>query len=817
MMEPETDFKKPSQIDDSEGFLVLKVKKNLEKADNMRNVIITSLSTLGKEDNHVKSETEYSYFIDRRKICKRLRYTNESVLSYFFDNNEMSSENTDFIIFESENVKKDLFPVLFDGNNKEYEITTHEYYKEFISRNGFVVDDEDFVEVDYNITEFDYLAEKIFAKLKNDDNLYIDLSGGFRGLSIVLLVLCDNLKYRNINIKELATSTRVKSADDSVYIGTVASETSTKDILNLTNGVRRFTETGNSDLLEECLECMESKETEELKDSLHNYSSSIIMIDLKSYEKNRKELIEKLNNWEIAYRNKNRSIYESCFYNTIPSIIDEFFNTEVEGIRSNVYIQALDWCIKNKMLSQALSIYNEKIPELYYSEDYLMIDETGIFKIEEVAGKIKDVKPEKGKNNAQKNYYEKYRAKEAYKRLVEFLYNQIKTGNPNRDTILEPIKGSAFYEHIKDSEDFLNYLVKDVQLISTLRTYISDMKSNGKTNNQIETHINEYLESQIADENDYNYTFEKDDCIKRNESIAKLKEDINKLQTNNKRNKSDSKQAKSIILEENKYCSNLNRNDMRLRALANYGPNELFDIYHQIRALRNMVLHANEDQQESKDVTMEDALLLIKYGMDLTLSYYESDEFKPVKYEPTGNKSSPNLLDLKNKYDTKSMPIANEEVMLVVDDYNPKTKTLYGKINKTYSSISIKDDLSGVVEEEIKPGVLLYGKVNGLYQSKYRVVINGIYKNVLEKALVNTDNHNIVQPIIGDYVDFVVERKTSNRNWKGRINGNYLGRIDKNKTKDISISSYINKKLHLKIIDYIDGVYILDFNPDIEI
>ena len=118
----------------------------------------------------------------------------------------------------------------------------------------------------------------------------------------------------------------------------------------------------------------------------------------------------------------------------------------------------------------------------------------------------------------------------------------------------------------------------------------------------------------------------------------------------------------------------------------------------------------------------------------------------------------------------------------------------------------MKDDLNEIDEAQLEPGNLLCGKVIGLYNSKYRVVLIDDETNENEDSVTEV-------PKIGDYVDFVVERKTSSKNWIGTINKKYSGRIDKKKTAYIPIDKYTNKTLRLKVIDLNNETYILDFDP----
>lgn len=390
----------------------------MEKLENINSelikekVIITSLSLI----KNIFPESEYD--IDN-SVVGNFRFTNEPVLSYLLE--KYKDDDLQVIEFCSHEVykPKDEDLVIIDGVKQ----STYNYYNsKFNIKNHFVIEYEnDNVDTQKCIKE---LIEKLFSKNNNPKELYVDMSGGLRDFTTVLVSLCDYLSFKNIEIKEIYSTTFPRDSKDGK--GKI-NHSDIKEILNFSRAITRFTQDGNSRKLVECL----GDNSRNLKQQLTEYSNDVILNDLEEFTKHYDDLKNGLDEWKNNYdKSLDHTIIDSCMYYSIEQIKEKLYmNSSDDDIYTKEpSLKLLRWCLDNDLLIQALAIYDEKIPELYYKYN-IVCDE--IYKC--IGIDVSESEIPLGKNDKQFYYLSQPKEKKLYIKLLKdfckkYFYDSSKQG-----------------------------------------------------------------------------------------------------------------------------------------------------------------------------------------------------------------------------------------------------------------------------------------------------------------------------------------------------------------------------------------------------
>lgn len=203
------------------------------------------------------------------------------------------------------------------------------------------------------------------------------------------------MEFYDIKLKKIVYSkfNRNKKEDDK-FNGEIFEIDYIYGMYNLINGVSEFVNTGNASQLKIVYqnekENMEKNELlneiSKVIDTIIQFSDTISLCSLKELDVVMKNVQDGINQLEEKYKNdkqiskaeKEGDFYTQIFISLLPLIREKMYfnNSEFD------YPQLIHWCIDNRMLQQALTIYTEKMPEYYFRKGFIAKEVVDINKVE---------------------------------------------------------------------------------------------------------------------------------------------------------------------------------------------------------------------------------------------------------------------------------------------------------------------------------------------------------------------------------------------------------------------------------------------------
>lgn len=329
----------------------------------MSNVLLTFLSK-------INSINEFVYKSDIGDI--RSTINNETGVKYFINKLKKEGKKLDSIIYVA--TKEVRETTISDNIN-----TSESYFKKVIStysKNEFGYVPQ-FIAIDYNMEceNFNKPLINIIKNINKDDNIFIDTTGGARNTTYLLLLTSKTLEYRGNKVLDV------------IYINILNGNLKKIEEINdlfsmfdLINGVDEFTSFGSSSTLNKFFK-NNTKESDihKLVEEMQKFEESIKLCKTN-------KLQEILNNIDVLMNNIENNDYASdkevLFKQLIPVVRDKFM---IKKNKKVSVIQLIKWCINNKLIQQAITIYVEQIPKYIFDNKIIYIERAALEKI-----KVKD-------------------------------------------------------------------------------------------------------------------------------------------------------------------------------------------------------------------------------------------------------------------------------------------------------------------------------------------------------------------------------------------------------------------------------------------
>ena len=325
-----------------------------------RVAIITFLSISSKNE-------EIEYTVDGvfdesgNLLCESGVNTNDAPVKYLFSKAKKDNNIVETIVCI-------VSRKVFDGGNGDKNNATFAAFEQMINKKynvkfeivpyDFLLCDDECVDLDITQEEkASRICDGIIKSLKRYDEVYIDYTGGFRDTSFLTTVLIRYLEFINVKCKDIVYS---NYQDRKIY-----SISYIYDIFKLINAVSQFVETGNGKLLYDVYNYEKNSNIKELIEIIYKFSQAISLCNIKEMDK----YIEKLNEIIYALENVNdesKKLNEVMFYELLTVIKKKFYLKNKDT--KFTYPKLIKWCLDNGLLQQALTLYVEKMPFVYFKE-----------------------------------------------------------------------------------------------------------------------------------------------------------------------------------------------------------------------------------------------------------------------------------------------------------------------------------------------------------------------------------------------------------------------------------------------------------------
>jgi len=205
--------------------------------------------------------------------------------------------------------------------------------------------------------------KKIIDQIHKDDKVYIDTTGGFRNSSYLLMAVVRILEYSGISLE--------KAVYSNWYTHTIENVTSTYQMFNLINAAELFTSLGNADGLEKFFKEKKSSEIKNVIKVMNEFSEAVALCRTSELDK----ILEKLNNSLTELDNMTPTTENEILFQSISGVIREKFGIHEAGHKTIDYVDMIRWCLDNKQIQQAVTIYTEKMGEYLYKNNYFTVSD----------------------------------------------------------------------------------------------------------------------------------------------------------------------------------------------------------------------------------------------------------------------------------------------------------------------------------------------------------------------------------------------------------------------------------------------------------
>lgn len=245
-----------------------------------------------------------------------------------------------------------------------------------------------------------YIYDQITQKLQDGNlhkklSVYLDYTSGLRDISFLMTSIIRYMEFYDIKLEKIVYSkfNRNKTEDDK-FNGEIFEIDYIYGMYNLINGVSEFINTGNASQLKMVYdnekENMDKNELlieiSKVIETIIQFSETISLCSLSKLDtvmKNVQEGINKLEkmdkeNKQISKTEKESDFYTQIFMTLLPLIKEKLYFNDNEFD----YPQLVHWCVDNRMLQQALTIYTEKMPEYYFRKGFIAKEVVDINRVE---------------------------------------------------------------------------------------------------------------------------------------------------------------------------------------------------------------------------------------------------------------------------------------------------------------------------------------------------------------------------------------------------------------------------------------------------
>lgn len=291
--------------------------------------------------------------------------TNETAICYLEDKLHAMQEHIDCIFyFSTTSVQNEMLN--FVDNQGREQTQTHEAI--FLQRlkqqyphiNCVAVPFDDNADTYASIRQTTDMSDKIMTHFReqgwNTDDIvvHVDMTGGLRYASMMMLAVMQFMKYRHIPVVEVVYSNWKKGIPNTV---TVQDVTEVYRMFNLVSGADEFVNFGSVKEIDDYFKGRkQSDELRHLLDTMRLFSDAIKICRTQIMKKSVHQLSDALQAFE---QTKNKSLQEALFLQIIDVFRTEYGKLLTESVTD---FDIIRWCVRKGFLQQAMTLCTEWLP-----------------------------------------------------------------------------------------------------------------------------------------------------------------------------------------------------------------------------------------------------------------------------------------------------------------------------------------------------------------------------------------------------------------------------------------------------------------------
>lgn len=220
--------------------------------------------------------------------------------------------------------------------------------------------------------------QKYISSLQGEEVvLHVDLSGGMRHVSMMMLELMRLMEYNQVQIGKVLYS----NFDSHTKAGKVEEATSIYQFFNLISGAEEFVRFGSVSAILDYYQGQDnlekSQELQSLLDAMEGFAEEIRLCHRGNFEK----AILQLRSAIRAFQESEKTLSGDILMSQMMRRIAEEYKGLV-GMHWDA-LESIQWCLEHGYLQQALTLYTETIPLYLFEQKYVELTEEGRREIEE--------------------------------------------------------------------------------------------------------------------------------------------------------------------------------------------------------------------------------------------------------------------------------------------------------------------------------------------------------------------------------------------------------------------------------------------------
>ena len=305
----------------------------------MANIIITNISTLSNDPKLWQYSSDLG-IIDGVN-------TNEAPVKYLIRYIAKNNQKIDKIIAVTTNEAEPALDAL-KASLKCFPISTPEPFM-----------------IKFKENKFAETIREVSNEFNSGDHVFIDTTGGFRNSSYFLMCVARILEYSGTDLIKAVYSKFEKDNPDNNRIIDV---TDLYNMYDLINAVDAFTNYGNSHGLEQYFKDTDEPAVKEVISAMNAFSDMISLCRTSELS----GILSKLNSSLDKLSKTDTDKADIILLKTlIPAVREKFYmkNKRIE------YPDIVRWCLDNRFIQQAVTIYVERMPEYFFSKNYITISD----------------------------------------------------------------------------------------------------------------------------------------------------------------------------------------------------------------------------------------------------------------------------------------------------------------------------------------------------------------------------------------------------------------------------------------------------------
>ena len=206
------------------------------------------------------------------------------------------------------------------------------------------------------------IFEMIYRHTGSGSDMYIDYTGGYRDICLLMTSIIRYMEFRNIQCRMIIYSDLQAGILHEIHF--------IYDMFELVNSVDQFVTTGSASKLNAFYQTHESNEAiYKVTEAITDFSNNIRLCSLGGLDQSVIRLADTINALALADAEKN--YYTALFQSLIPMIREKMYLDHLVEAGQLNYPVLIQWCLDNDLLQQALTLYVEKLPIYYFRNEYI--------------------------------------------------------------------------------------------------------------------------------------------------------------------------------------------------------------------------------------------------------------------------------------------------------------------------------------------------------------------------------------------------------------------------------------------------------------